>query len=151
MAERSGPPTTKLETAEQLDALLGNASATVVVGIFGPAYQGASSREVFAESARDLLEAGRLSFVEVSTRVANAAKIFAGEAQPFDTATSVCAVVRSPKWLGKGETPYHTMTEFRKMRSCAPLAPRAAPRAHSRRTGSALEERGECLRMPENA
>lgn len=123
MNEKAGRPTKKVESAKELDALLANATATVVVGVFGPAYQGASSRELFAEAARELREAGRLSFVEVSTKTANGASRFADEATPFDTGTSVYAVVRSPKWLGKSETPYFTSTDFRKMHSCARVLP----------------------------
>ena len=117
MNERAGPPTTKLDTSAALDAHLANATSTVVVGVFGPAYQGSSSRELFADSARELRDAGRLSFVEVSTKVANGAQRFAGQPMPFDTATSVYAVVRSPKWLGKAEEAFHTATDFRKMTS----------------------------------
>ena len=119
MNDKAGRATTKVETSEALDAVLADASWTIVVGVFGPAYQGASSRELFAEAARELRESGRLSFVEVSTKVANGAARFAKETTPFDTATSVYAVVRSPKWLGKTETPYFTSTDFRKMHSCA--------------------------------
>jgi len=117
MKDVSGSASTKLETAEALDNLLGNASHTVVVGVFGPAYQGASSREIFQDSARSLRDPGRLSFVEVSTKIANNAQRFSEEAVPFDTATSVFAVVRSPKWLVKGESAYATATDFRKITS----------------------------------
>ena len=116
ITERAGPPSTKIESAEALDALLGNASSTVVVGIFGPAYQGAASRELYSTAARELRETDRLRFVEVGTRVANLAKIFAADKDhPFDTGVSVYAVVRSLKWLGKSETRYFTSTDFRKI------------------------------------
>jgi len=112
MNQYTGGATVKLDSAEALDAVLDSASAvTNVVGIFGPAYEGSSSRQIFADAARDLREPGRLQFYEVSTYVARNAKRFSGEA--FEASESAFAVVRPAKWVSKAEKQYAVTTDFR--------------------------------------
>jgi hypothetical protein len=119
MTERAGPATTKVDSSEALDALIAAARSTVVIGVFGPSYQGMSSREAFTTRARDLREAGVLSFVEVSTRVGNGAKVFVTESgEPrFDNSHSQYAVVHPSLYVGKGESPFSLSADFRKMHS----------------------------------
>ena len=112
MQHHVGPASVKIETSAALDELLeSNSSVTNVVGVFGPAYEGSSMREKFADAARDLRDTGRLHFYEVSTYTARGAKKFAAES--FDTSESAMAVVKPAKWVGKAEVPYALTTDFR--------------------------------------
>ena len=109
-----GPPSTKIESAEALDALLGNASLTVVVGIFGPAYQGAASRELYSTAARELRETDRLLPL---SRSAHASPTSPRSLRPIRTIHSTRECLCTPssgslKWLGKSETRYFTSTDF---------------------------------------
>ena len=112
MNQYTGSASVKIDSSEALDALLeSNSTATNIVGIFGPAYEGSSSRQIFTDAARDLRDPGRLHFYEVSTYVARGAKRFAKES--FDTSESAFAVVKPAKWVGKAEQPYALTTDFR--------------------------------------
>ena len=112
MNQRTGPPSTKIETSEALDELLGgNGTATMVVGVFGPAYEGNSARQIYTDAARDLRDAARLHFFEASTYVARGSKRLAKES--FDTSESALVVHKPAKWIAKNEAPYALSTDFR--------------------------------------
>jgi len=127
LTARSGSPTTKVDNAEELDALLAgdaNSSATLVVGVFGPAYNGNSMREAFNDAALKLRDPNRIRFVDTSTYVANAAKRLwtvapsanqVGEPTAFQPETAAYSIVLPPRWVGKDEVPYNTFTDFRSL------------------------------------
>jgi len=131
MSERGGAPAQKLHSSTALDEYLGNATGTVVVGIFGPAYQGTSSRTYYTTMAVKMRVPGVLSFVDVGMKTANEAARFADRVadQPFDPAESAYVVVPPHKWVAKGETPYTVFTSFRDMFKTIPkhAHPRVAP------------------------
>ena len=103
MSERGGAPAQKLHSSTALDEYLGNATGTVVVGIFGPAYQGTSSRTYYTTMAVKMRVPGVLSFVDVGMKTANEAARFADRVadQPFDPAESAYVVVPPHKWVAK--------------------------------------------------
>eukprot|EP00966_Prymnesium_polylepis_P214055 4957896-Prymnesium_polylepis.1 len=92
MREQTGAPTQQLRDAKQLDALLAESAAPVVVGVFAAGSKAQSktpsgiARGHFVASAERMR--GTMTYVEVSARTANAAQAFNANA-PFEP--TVCA------------------------------------------------------------
>jgi hypothetical protein len=128
---RAGPASTRIESAAELDSLLGTTSETLVLGTFAgpPGILGPKAcRETFLQAAEQLRATVR--FLEAPVAVANSAALFAAAA-PFGTERSEYAIVLPPKWVAKGEAGYTHSSQFKELlrsaRDAFPLV--AAPTA----------------------